>query len=256
MTFGSLFSGIGGIDLGLERAGMECKWQVEIDPYCQKVLEKHWPHVKRYGDIKTVGEELERVDLIAGGFPCQPVSRAGLRLNQSDERWLWPEFFRIIRLVRPRFVFVENVPGLLDHGIADILGDLAQSGHDAEWESISAASVGAPHIRDRVWILAYAGQQSRDLERRHNWTNGRTHVFPERTDGETSQRSEHRELAALVPGIHPGMASDWWLNQSRVDRTVNGISRKVVDSANRGFGNAVVPQVVEWIGRRIIEATA
>ena len=97
MTFGSLFSGIGGMDLGLERAGMECRWQVEIDPFCNRVLEKHWPHVRRYGDIRTVGGELERVDLIAGGFPCQDVSIAGLKRGiakiGSSLRWC-PEYIR------------------------------------------------------------------------------------------------------------------------------------------------------------------
>ena len=98
MTFGSLFSGIGGMDLGLERAGMECRWQVEIDPFCNRVLEKHWPHVRRYGDIRTFGAELERVDLIAGGFPCQDVSIAGLKrgITEDSRSGLWSEFARII----------------------------------------------------------------------------------------------------------------------------------------------------------------
>src|SRR6266487_3849645 len=101
MRFGSLFSGIGGLDLGLERAGMECRWQVEIDPYCQAVLRKHWPGVPKYEDVRTISDELERVDLVCGGFPCQPVSLAGRRRGAADERWLWPEFARLLRVLRP-----------------------------------------------------------------------------------------------------------------------------------------------------------
>lgn len=157
MTFGSLFSGIGGLDLGLERAGMVCKWQVEKDEYCQRVLAKHWPGVKRYGDIRELsGDELERVDLIAGGFHCQPVSLAGRRLATDDERWLWPEFARLIRVLRPRIALLENVPGLLSAGMGEVLGDLAAIGFDAEWCLLSACTFGAPHTRERVFIVAYA----------------------------------------------------------------------------------------------------
>jgi DNA (cytosine-5)-methyltransferase 1 len=103
---------------------------VEIDDYCRRVLAKHWPDVPKFGDIRTVtGGELEWVDLICGGFPCQPVSIAGLRLGRDDERWMWPEYARIVRLVRPRLVLVENVPGLLGRGMGDVLGDLAALGY-------------------------------------------------------------------------------------------------------------------------------
>ena len=153
VTVGSLFSGIGGLDLGLERAGMEVRWQVENDPWCRSILERHWPGVPRYGDIKEV-EDLEYVDVVCGGFPCQPVSVAGKRLGQADERWLWPEFARILRLVRPRYALIENVPGLLVRGFSDVLGDLAALGFDAEWGVLSAADMGAPHLRKRVFIIA------------------------------------------------------------------------------------------------------
>jgi DNA (cytosine-5)-methyltransferase 1 len=160
-TFGSLFAGIGGIDLGLERAGWECRFQVEIDPYCQAVLAKHWPDVPRYGDITGVDwSGVEPVDLIAGGFPCQPFSVAGKQRRLEDDRWLWPEFQRAIRELRPRYVLVENVPGLLVGGGMDlVLGGLAELGYDTTWDSIPAAAVGAPHLRYRVWITAYANGQ-------------------------------------------------------------------------------------------------
>lgn len=171
LTFGSLFAGIGGMDIGLERVGMECRWQVEIDPYCNKVLERHWPKVKRYGDITTVdGNDLERVDLIVGGFPCQDLSCAGeMRGIDGSRSGLWSEFARIIGLLRPRFVLIENVSGLLaNEPMRRVLGDLSSFGFDAEWESIPAAAVGAPHIRDRVWIFAYATEEFRGYAGRNN----------------------------------------------------------------------------------------
>jgi DNA (cytosine-5)-methyltransferase 1 len=157
MTVGSLFSGIGGFDLGLERAGHEILWQVEWDAYCQKVLAKHWPDVPCHGDIHEVGSHnLEKVDMICGGFPCQPVSVAGKRKGQDDDRWLWPEFGRLICELRPKYVLVENVPGLLVRGMGDVLGDLSEFGYDAEWGCVSAKSVGAPHLRKRIFIIAHA----------------------------------------------------------------------------------------------------
>jgi DNA (cytosine-5)-methyltransferase 1 len=150
LTFGSLFAGIGGMDLGLERAGMVCRWQVEIDDYCRRVLAKHWPDVPKYGDIREVtGGELERVDLICGGFPCQDISNAGKRAGIDGERsGLWSEYIRLVRVLRPRYVLVENVAALLGRGIDRVLGDLAASGYDAEWDCIPAAAVGAPHLRE------------------------------------------------------------------------------------------------------------
>ena len=161
LTVGSLFSGIGGFEFGLERTGgFKTAWQCEINPFCLKVLEKHWPGVKRFADIKKMGveEEIPHVDVVCGGFPCQPVSCAGKRKGKEDTRWLWPEFCRVVRCVRPEWVLIENVPGLLsaDAGrlFAGILRDLSESGYDAEWNIVSAASVGAPHLRKRVFIVA------------------------------------------------------------------------------------------------------
>ena len=171
LTVGSLFSGIGGIDLGLERAGMCTRWFVEWDAHCQNVLRRHWPGLPVYGDIATVDwSRVEPVDVLAGGFPCQPISAAGKRLAQADDRWLWPEFARAIRELRPRYVLVENVRNLLavngGSAFAEVLGDLASSGFDAEWQCIPASAVGAPHRRDRLWLVAYAqgaGQRPRRL---------------------------------------------------------------------------------------------
>lgn len=167
-TMGSLFAGIGGFDLGFERAGFKTSWQVEIDPYCQKVLAKNFPEAERFGDIRECGiHNLKPVDIICGGFPCQDISNAGLRAGIEGERsGLWKEYARIIRELRPKFVVVENVAALLGRGMGVVLGDLAEIGYDAEWEIISAADVGAPHLRERVWLLAYP--------QRSEWRKGKS----------------------------------------------------------------------------------
>jgi DNA (cytosine-5)-methyltransferase 1 len=168
MTVGSLFSGIGGLDLGLERAGMTVKWQSEIDPYACKVLAKHWPKVVNHGDIKLIDwSRVEPVDVICGGYPCQPFSTAGKRNGTDDPRHLWPWVKQAISELRPRYALMENVRGHLSLGFAEVLADLTAIGYDAEWRVISAASVGANHRRDRVIIVAYPGQQ---------FWNGRRHL--------------------------------------------------------------------------------
>jgi hypothetical protein len=137
VTVGSLFSGIGGLDLGLERAGMTVRWQSEIDPYCCRVLAKHWPHVPNLGDVKTIDwSTVEPVDLICGGYPCQPFSLAGVRRGEADPRHLWPFFRDALRHLRPRFALLENVPGHLSLGFGRVLGDLAELGYDCEWDCI------------------------------------------------------------------------------------------------------------------------
>ena len=232
MKVGSLFSGIGGLELGLERAGMKVVWQVERDEFCRRVLAKHWPDVQRFEDVHDVGaHNLEPVDLICGGFPCQPVSVAGKRKAQDDERWLWPEFARIIRELRPRYALMENVPGLLVRGIGDVLGDLAEIGYNAEWECLSAGAFGAPHRRERVFLVAY--DHSQRIE--GLWTEQvrRVAAFSWCQDvrGPTGFRGRPDIPDALVRRKGDG-------HGARVD----------------ALGNAVVPQVAEWIGERILEA--
>ena len=176
LRYGSLFSGIGGIDLGMDMAGFECAWQVEIDDYCRQVLEEHWPEVPKYKDIYNVkGSEVEAVDILCGGFPCQPVSLAGKRAGVDDERWLWDEFYRLICELKPRWVVAENVPGLLSantgRAFAGVLRDLAEGGYDAVWDVYPAGGpggVGASHRRERVFIVAHTNsskqtKKSRDV---------------------------------------------------------------------------------------------
>jgi DNA (cytosine-5)-methyltransferase 1 len=225
MIHGSLFSGIGGFDLGFERAGIETIWQVEIDDYCRRVLERHFPSATRYTDIRECGKHnLAPVDIISGGFPCQDISNAGKRVGIDGERsGLWSEYARIIRELRPRYVVVENVAALLNRGMERVLGDLAACGYDAEWQSIRASDVGAPHRRDRIWIVAHASSEG--LAKR-----------------------EEPELLVQCPAIK---RSDWWAVEPNVGRVANGISSRV--DRLRGLGNAIVPQIAEWIGRRIVD---
>jgi len=154
----SLFAGIGGFELGLEQAGFNVVAQCEISPKCQHLLATHWPHVQRFGDIcqMRAADVPHRVHAICGGFPCQDISFAGKGAGLAGERsGLWSEYARLIGEFRPDYVLVENVAALLGRGLGDVLGDLAALGYDAWWDCIPAAAVGAPHRRDRLWIVAY-----------------------------------------------------------------------------------------------------
>jgi len=245
-----LFSGIGGFSLGLERTGgFETVAFCEIEPFPRRVLAKHWPEVPCFEDVRTLtGTSVGSVDVICGGFPCQDISVAGKGEGIDGERsGLWSEIARLVGELRPKYVIVENSSALLGRGLGKVLGDLAAFGYDAEWECIPAASVGAPHIRDRIWILAYPRQELRDDVRGNI---GPVDVFSRRDDRTATEWSEDRELATLVPGIHPGAAADWWLHQSRVDRTANGLPGQLDRIA--ACGNAVVPQIPELIGNAIL----
>lgn len=157
MTIGSLFSGVGGLELGLERAGLgPVLWQAESDAWCRRVLAKHWPEARRYEDVRDVDGSAERVELICGGFPCQDISFAGAGAGLSGSRsGLWWEYLRVLRALRPRWVVVENVAALLARGLDAVLGSLAASGYDASWDCVPAAAVGAPHRRDRLFLVAW-----------------------------------------------------------------------------------------------------
>lgn len=158
LRIGSLFAGIGGLELGLEAAtGGRTVWQCEIDPFCRRVLAKNWPDAIRFEDITTMGEGIPPVDIVCGGFPCQDISLAGKGAGLDGARsGLFFELARIVGLVRPRYVVLENSPALIARGFGRVLGTLADLGYDAEWAVLSAGGVGAPHIRRRAFVLAYA----------------------------------------------------------------------------------------------------
>lgn len=164
-----LFSGIGGFSLGLERTGgFRTVAFCEIDPFCRRVLAKHWPEVPCYDDIRTLTADRLRadgiaVDVICGGFPCQDISNGGHRVGIGGERsGLWSEIARLSGELRPDFIILENVAALLGRGLGRVLGDLAALWYDAEWHCLSASDLGAPHERDRIWIVAYPETLRRD----------------------------------------------------------------------------------------------
>ncbi len=274
LTVGSLFAGIGGFDLGLERAGMRVRWQVEIDPYCQRVLAKHWPHVTRYGDIKTVDwGTVEPVDLLCGGFPCQDISLAGKGAGLAGDRsGLWFEYAKSIAALRPRYVLIENVSALRARGLDQVLGSLAALGYDAEWHCIPACAVGAPHRRDRVWVVAYRsidGLQKRQREngqpiggsgepRRLDIARSRPHVADSSIEQWDRWRDwtcgwEREPQEALRDARERGRQEAWMsVPESLLGRVAHGIPHRV--DRLRGLGNAIVPQIAEMIGRAILHA--
>ena len=168
MKHGSLFSGIGGIDLGFEMAGIETTWTCEIDDWCNELLQKRFQNATHYRDVQKIGKDnLEPVDIISGGFPCQDISTAGKGAGLDGKRsGLWFEMWRIICELRPRWVFIENVANLANKGGSRVLHDLAEAGYDAEWQVISARDVGARHLRKRMWIIAYRQEISDTLCKR------------------------------------------------------------------------------------------
>ena len=238
LTVGSLFSGIGGLDLGLERAGMEVIWQSEIDPYGCRVLKKHWPEVVNHGNIKEIKwGDVVRPDVICGGYPCQPFSTAGKRQGTDDPRHLWTWVRDAISELRPEYAILENVRGHVSLGLSTVLGEMASIGYDAEWQIVSAASVGAPHRRDRVIIVAYPTQQFSN-ERGHrddSGTLGEWQAIQEPTRGSDSISTDsigqlaNSDSLRRVYGQSQIFTADRWLSligtsRSNVaDTEVNGL---------------------------------
>ncbi len=225
MRIGSLFSGIGGLELGLERAGVgTVAWQCEADPYCRRVLAKHWPGVPIFDDVRALTDPPD-CEVLCGGWPCQDISEIGRGIGIAGERsGLFFEFMRIVCLVRPQLVVMENVPALTVRGLGAVLSELATSGLDAQWGCLSAAGVGAPHLRRRIFIVAYPKRH-----RLEGFNNGRTETPP-----------------AFGRAWHC-----WWEAEPGVGRVANGVSGRV--DRLRALGNAVVPQVAEQVGRIALE---
>ena len=290
-----LFSGIGGFSLGLERAGMETAAFCEIDKKCHKVLKKHWPQVPIFDDVTTLTKEKldERsitVDVICGGFPCQDLSVAGTGKGLEGSRsGLWFEYGRIISELRPRYLIVENVSALLNRGLDQVLGQLAQIGYDAEWHCIPASAVGAPHRRDRIWIIAYPNSDSFNRGSESQLTNNsqRKEVYDElsricpevsnsdsswKLQQERSKQNERRWISnnnqkvpnamfqrlerqrtissRISEGLNDIGNNSGWEVEPDVGRVANGVPNRV--DRLKQLGNAVVPQIPELIGRAIM----
>jgi len=235
-----LFSGIGAFSLGLERAGFETVAFCEIDPFCRRVLAKHWPEVPCYDDVRSLtaarlAADGIRPDVICGGFPCQDISTAWTGAGIAGERsGLWREFSRIIGEVGPSHVIVENVAALLGRGLGDVLGDLATLGYDAEWHCIPASAVGTCHRRDRIWIIAYPSGERR-----------------------TKTLKLQSITQTFTAGKFAGMgASDFrqWPAESVICRSGDVVPNRV--DRVQALGNSLVPQIPELIGRAILERAA
>jgi DNA (cytosine-5)-methyltransferase 1 len=285
LSIGSLFSGIGGLELGLERSGLgRVVWQVEKDAYCRTVLAQHWPEVERYEDVREFHPP-GSVDVLCGGFPCQPWSVAGKQLGAADERHLWPEFARIIDEAQPTIVVGENVPGLRTRGLRPVLLDLAALGFDVEWTDIRASDVGAPHRRERLFIIAIRGQgalepgwlgsacagvladpdcareqQPKGISHgRRRWTRHRgeegngSQLAHANGAGLEVGRKQHARPERATPQ-RGGPSRDAWAVEPDVGRVAHGVPSRV--DRLRCLGNAVVPQVAEVIGRAILAAIA
>lgn len=282
----SLFAGIGGLDLGLERAGVTVVGQVEIDPFCRQVLAKHWPDVPRHDDVRTAaawwlnGEDRPHVDLVFGGFPCQDISNAGRRAGIDGERSaLWFDMADVIRDLRPRYVLLENVSDLLVRGLDRVLGSLAEIGYDAEWDCVPAAAVGAHHLRDRWFAVAYPARLGRGQGRPGGSAGGGEDgpgVGPEAlADAAGPRRGLVGQDAALAhhrgEAMGAGQAKSGrrggsgrvfqrpgvrrWPTEPGVGRLVDGLPAGVVRPQLRAYGNSVVPQVAEHVGRLLMDAS-
>lgn len=320
MNVGSLFSGIGGIELGFKRAGIKTRWFIEKDEYCQKVLRKNFPKVPIYEDIeKTDFAELEKVEILTGGFPCQDISYAGKGEGIKGKRsGLWKYYYQAIGILRPKYIFIENVPALLNRGFNVVLADLATCGYDAEWDCIPAVAIGAPHRRDRLFIFAYTnsyrrerqnipkGQKREDLLES---TRGSKIISNPKSTGEMSEKQQGqgnvvikngRNVSNSVgngcgemskrqsnsgcskrtkkiiqekvsysngEGLESGIFGSGaqralkrynsiegrkqWEVEPRLGRVAHGIPNRV--DRIKCLGNAVVPQIAEFIARRISE---
>lgn len=233
---GSCFSGQGLGDFGFYLGGWEISWQIEIEKYDQKILNLRWPESKKYGDIKKVRpKELAAVDLVWGGFPCQPFSCAGKRRGKDDDRNLWPEMRRIIFEVKPPWVVIENVPGIVGIMLEEILDDLENEGYEAIPFIFPAHALGAPHKRERIWIIAYSPEQRQRRRKGNNYT------------GDLPENIETRKEARSEVSRH----FRFWESEPGVGRVVNGMPHRV--DRLRGLGNGVVVQVAYFIGKMIIK---
>jgi len=268
-----LFSGIGGFALAAQSAGFKTIGFSEVNKYCCRLLRHHFPEIENYGDIKKLdGHKFSGIDLLTAGFPCQPFSVAGKRRGGGDPRDLWPQTARIIGECRPRYALLENVAGLLsmDRGryFRGVLGSLAEFGYDAIWNVLPASSVGAPHLRKRLWIVAYSNdgrlgkpycyRVEKENRKKRESNKGKTiqesfsnslersSFLPDatRTKQQADIRGGYSENNGSVESQYRGRyllpGKESWTCEPGIHRVVDGIPGIV--ARNKGYGNAIVPQ--------------
>lgn len=293
-SIGSLFAGIGGFELGLERAipGAFTQWQVEQNNFCQKVLAKHWPEARIYEDVRNITKNnVEQVDILCGGFPCQDISTAGKGEGLHGEKsGLYWEMHRIIDELQPRAVIMENVAAITIRGLGTVLGSLSQIGYDAEWCTIRASDFGAPHKRERWFCIAYPRtigyyisnerklstysnckrSPEASFRRSAQMDNKRREIQQGRSQNATSYSNKERspqQSGYLIPvgeegllkcrssedgGIYQGNYWQKFPIESPLCRRDDGVPNRVDRIA--ALGNAIVPQCSEWIGRKLWES--
>lgn len=210
-TAGSLFSGIGGFERALEERGIRTRWQAELAEFPSRVLEARFPKIPNVGDARNVDKGSPKVDLLVAGFPCQPSSDAGKKLAEDDPRWLWPEVARVARELEPPILLVENVRGLLRRGLGTVLADLADLGYYAQWDLVPAAALGAPHLRHRVFLVA----------------------------------SKPDVLGRVF--FRPPIRSTFWRQEQGLPRLASTDDGSLRGKRLEALGNAVVPQVVDYV---------
>ena len=280
-----LFSGIGGFSLGLEATGgFETSAFCDIDPYCRKVLQQHWPNVPIYEDIKKLkGTDIGTVDIITGGYPCQPFSVAGKQKGVEDKRHLWPEYFRLIKECRPTWVIGENVSGHIKLGLDSVIEDLESEGYATRTFSISASSIGANHKRERIWVVAHRKKNVANaygvndaigrVDRTIQETGGSGNI-DERGSGTNangfSQSSKNETLDSAITNSNiigtqvqtkrqftteqmfgSKSSQSWWKTEPNVGRVVNGVPNRV--DRLKALGNSLIPQIPFYIGQTILK---
>ena len=269
-----LFSGIGGFSLGLEATGgFETVAFCDYDSYCQKILRKHWPWVTIYDDIKELNHEKlnsnghTKIDIITGGYPCQPFSVAGRQQGEKDPRHVWPEYFRLIKELRPTWVIGENVSGHVKLGLDTVLENLESEGYSARTFSISASSIGANHQRERIWIVANSGcswgsgsefqrkneneikkENANQFERSSSSSQSNmVYSYSERLEKwESIGENFSQEYQTLI-------GADWWSIEPDVGRVANGVPKRV--DRLKSLGNSLVPHIPYYIGMSILQNT-
>lgn len=271
----SLFSGIGGIDLGLEATRFfETVAFCEIDKNCHKVLNKHWPLVPIFDDVKTLNSEtlsnagLPQIDIICGGFPCQDISFAGAQkgILKGERSSLWKEYFRLIKELRPKYVFIENVEHLRKNGLGIVLRDLSSIGHTVEWSVLTAEAFGLPHKRERLFIVSYPSsigldeciREERHLQTNEEWESEETH---------SDRKKCEPEFIEIRKILSSGSVEEFMSTRasrkstiSRIRRVTYGIPNKLDESKRKirikQLGNAVVPILAEYVGTQILKYEA
>ena len=278
------FSGIGGFSYAAEKlvGGFKTVAFIECEPFCQKVLKKHWPHVEQFHDIRTYNPEPYSAEVICGGFPCQDISVAGQGkgITKETRSGLFYELVRVIRLVRPKFIVLENVAAIINNGLGIVLGELAEAGFDCEWTCIPASALGACHQRDRWWLVAYPNdngssstKKSRSFEKTNGGAEERQNETGKSQRSSQSRNSEVVQLDVAYPSsdrlqgqIRPRLSRQTWSQKDsrRLDsnwrlyesepvlcRGDDGLSNRM--DRLKCLGNSVVPQVAAIPLQRVLD---